>query len=376
MNANARSAGSRVSIVSWSLTIRRLVECSYSVCDPNCIVAGAVFVKCLYSHTMNENWTSGLVDAGLEVAVIPSFSRIGSLVRGRLFDWPRAPERSLAGRVAVVTGATSGIGRAATFGLAAKGARLVLVGRSAERLAALRSELTVRVGEDRFAVVLADMSSLASVGRAAAEIDALVDRIDVLVDNAGAIYPERMNSDDGIEKTLATLVAGPYMLVAKLLPRLSAADDARVVAVTSGGMYTQAVNLDDLEWRSRTYDGTRAYAQAKRVQVALMREWARRFGKSRISFNAMHPGWADTPGLAESLPRFRQVMKPLLRTPEEGADTILWMATTPSLPPPGGLLYLDRRSRPFDRVPQTRLTLDDRIELWEQIAQLTGTNPR
>ena len=106
-----------------------------------------------------------------------------------------------------------------------------------------------------------------------------------------------------------------------------------------------------------------------------MREWARRFTDRGISFNAMHPGWADTPGLAESLPGFQRVMGPLLRTPGEGADTIVWLATTPSLPVPGGRLYLDRRPRPFDRVPQTRLPLEDRAELWEMISSLTGTKP-
>jgi hypothetical protein len=137
-------------------------------------------------------------------------------------------------------------------------------------------------------------------------------------------------------------------------------------------MYAQRVHFDDLQWRSRAFNGTAAYAQAKRIQVALMREWARRAAGVGISFNAMHPGWADTPGLAESLPAFQRVMKPLLRTPEEGADTILWMATTDELRPPGGRLYLDRRPRLFDRIPQTRLDDDDRAELWETVSELTG----
>jgi len=89
----------------------------------------------------------------------------------------------------------------------------------------------------------------------------------------------------------------------------------------------------------------------------------------------MHPGWADTPGLAESLPGFYRYMKPLLRTAQEGADTIAWLATTLALPPPGGKLYLDRRPRPFDRAPQTRLRLDDRAGLWDMISELTSTKP-
>ena len=245
------------------------------------------------------------------------------------------------------------------------------MGRSVDRLRAVAEELAQDVGEDRFAIVEADTSSLSSVTEAVRRIEATEARLDVLVDNAGAIYPSRELSSDGIEKTLAILVCGPFALVHGLLPLLRASGNGRVIAVTSGGMYTQPVDLDDLECRDRPYDGTRAYAQAKRIQVALIREWARRYSTAGVSFNAMHPGWADTPGLAESLPGFYRVMKPLLRTPYQGADTIAWLATSPSVHAPGGKLYLDRRPRPFDRVPQTRLNADDRAELWDMVAELT-----
>ena len=316
-----------------------------------------------------------VLDAAIELAVVPSFSRLGPALRGRLYNWPDSPVRSLAGRTALVTGPTSGIGRSAARALAAGGARVVLVGRSRERLESVRSELSSLADADRFPVVIADMSSLASVRDAVARIGSSEERLDVLVDNAGAIYPERLESDESIERTLAVLVCGPFVLTSGLLPLLRASGDARVIAVTTGGIYTQAVRLDDVEWRDRPYNGALAYAQAKRIQVALVREWARRFADAGISFNAMHPGWTDTPGLADSLPGFYRFMKPLLRTPEEGADTIGWLATTPALPPPGGKLYLDRRPRPFDRAPQTRLRLDDRAELWDMISELTSTEP-
>ena len=314
-----------------------------------------------------------VIDAALELAVVPSFSRIGPAVRSHLYDWPAMPERSLAGKTALVTGATSGIGRAAVSRLAQAGARVVLLGRSADKLESLKSELISLAGEDRFPLVIADMSSLKSVRTAVAQITDREDQLDVLVDNAGAIYPERIESEDAIEKTLAILVCGPFALIGGLLPLLRQSGDGRVVAVTSGGMYTQPVDLADLEWRNRPYNGARVYAQAKRIQVALVREWARRFAGAGVSFNAMHPGWADTPGLADSLPGFYRLMKPLLRTPEQGADTIAWLATTPTLAAPGGRLYLDRRPRPFDRAPQTRLSADDRAELWETISELTRT---
>ena len=322
-------------------------------------------------QSMSKPSVADVIDAALELAVLPSFSRIGPAVRSRLYGWPATPARSLTGLTALVTGATSGIGRAAAHRLADAGASVVLLGRSAERLQSLNSELVRQAGEDRFPMVMADMSALGSVRAAVARIVEREDRLDVLVDNAGAIYPQRAESEDGIEKTLAMLVGGPFTLVSGLLPLLRRSADARVIAVTSGGMYTQPVRLDDLEWHRRTYNGTRAYSQAKRIQVALIREWARRYPDAGVSFSSMHPGWADTPGLEESLPGFYRLMKPLLRTPEQGADTIVWLATTPTLPAPGGRLYLDRRPRPFDRAPQTRLSAEDRAELWEAIFDLT-----
>jgi NAD(P)-dependent dehydrogenase (short-subunit alcohol dehydrogenase family) len=250
------------------------------------------------------------------------------------------------------------------------GARVVLLGRDADRLGVVADELSTLAGDNRFPLVVADMSSLASVEAAVGRVLTSEERLDVLVDNAGAIYPERMVTPDGIEKTLAVLVCGPFALVRGLLPLLMSSR-ARVIAVTSGGMYTQRVHMDDVEFEARSFDGTIAYAQAKRIQVALIREWARRYSRAGISFNAMHPGWADTPGLAESLPTFHRVMKPLLRTPQEGADTILWLATSAELQAPGGKLYLDRRARPFDRAPYTRLSATDRAELWEMVTELT-----
>lgn len=310
------------------------------------------------------------VDDAIEISVVGSFSRIGYAVRRRLFDWAPPAPGSLSGRTVAVTGPTSGLGRAATLALAALGARVILVGRRPDRLADLRDGLVRTHGEDRFPVVVADMAALESVQAAADWILASEPRLDVIVDNAGAMFPERSESPDGIEATLATMVVGPFALVAGLLPLLRRTGSSRVIAVTSGGMYAQRLDLDDLEWTAGAYDGTRAYARAKRAQVALIREWARRTPASEVAFTAMHPGWADTPGLAASLPGFRRLMTPILRTPAEGADTIVWLATAGSPPVASGRLYLDRRARPFDRLLGTRLTADERQRLWRAVVRL------
>jgi NAD(P)-dependent dehydrogenase (short-subunit alcohol dehydrogenase family) len=313
-----------------------------------------------------------LIDDLLEITVVGSFTRIGSAARRRLFGWSDPPPGALAGRTVLVTGPTSGLGRAATLEFAALGARVILVGRDEGKLRALRDELVESHGDDRFPIVVADMGSVESVRAAAEQILATETRLDVLVDNAGAIFPERTEGPDGIEATLAVLVVGPFVLVSSLLPLLRRTPGSRVIAVTSGGMYTQRLHLDDFEWRRESYSGPRAYARAKRAQVALIREWARRLAGTGISFAAMHPGWADTPGVSAALPGFYGAMGPLLRTPSEGADTIVWLAAEADPGASSGRLFLDRRSRPFDRVPATRVSAADRRALWDAIVRLAG----
>ena len=313
-----------------------------------------------------------MVDEALELTVVGSFSRVGYVVRRHLYGWRPPTPGALEGRTALVTGPTSGLGRAATEELAALGARVVLVGRSEERLNVVRDSLLARHGAGRAASVVADMGSLRSIVAAVARIHDTEPRLDVVVDNAGAISPKRTIGPDGIESTFATLVVGPFALVSGLTPLLERTGGARVIAVTSGGMYSQRLDLDDLESSTEPYSGTRAYARAKRAQVALMREWAGRGAASGITFSAMHPGWADTPGLAKSLPAFYTVMKPVLRTTAEGIDTLVWLAAAPAAASSAGKLFLDRRARAFDRVPPTRLTSRDRRRLWDAVVALAG----
>jgi len=313
-----------------------------------------------------------LVDSLVELTVVGSFSRVGPAIRRRIFGWDPPPANALAGRTVLVTGPTSGLGRQVAGDLAALGARVVLVGRSRERLAGVRDALIERHGEDRFSIVVADMASLASVHAATHEVLATESRLDVVIDNAGAIFPERSLSPDGIEATLATLVVGPFVLIGGVLPLLRRTGGARVIAVTSGGQYAQALDLDDLQYRRGVYDGTRAYARAKRAQVSLIREWTRRLAGTGIRFDSVHPGWAATPGLNEALPGFAGLMGPLLRTPAEGTDTVVWLASTPRIVAPAGSLWLDRRPRPFDRAPMTRLSGAARRLLWDRTVELSG----
>ncbi len=314
-----------------------------------------------------------LVDDALEVTVLGSFTCLGYAARRRLFAWKDLPPDALVGRTALVTGANSGLGLATSDALAAMGARVILLGRNEQKLTHVQAELIARHGGERFPVVVTDMASLASVRAGAAQILATEDRLDIIVDNAGAIFRERSESSDGIERTLATMVVGPFVLISELLPLLQRSGNARVIAVASGGMYLQAVNFDDIQWVTTPFDGVRAYASAKRIQIALVREWHRRMSASGLRVNAMHPGWADTPGVVAAIPGFYGLMGPLLRTPAQGADTIVWLAAGPRAGERGGQLFLDRRPRPFDRLPQTRLDGAARRRLWDIVVGLAGS---
>jgi NAD(P)-dependent dehydrogenase (short-subunit alcohol dehydrogenase family) len=312
-----------------------------------------------------------LIDDALEVTVVGSFSSIGSAVRRRLFDWRPPAPGALAGATVVVTGPTSGLGREAAATFAALGARVVLVGRDRERLDSVRDALIAEHGDDRFPVVVADLSSLDDIEAAVSQVRRRESRIDVVIDNAGAIFRDRTVSVDGIESTVATMVVGPFALITGLLPLLRATPGARVINVTSGGMYTQRLRLDDLQWAdAESWNGTKAYARAKRAGVSITREWARRIAPEEVRFVAMHPGWADTPGVSAALPGFARVVGPILRSPAQGIDTAVWLATQPAASLQSGRLYHDRRTRPFDRVPATRVSPADRRRLWDAVVEL------
>ena len=198
----------------------------------------------------------------------------------------------------------------------------------------------------------------------------------MLVNNAGVLPPERTVSADGYELTFATNVLGMFALTEALLPVLTACAPARVINVSSGGMYSSRLDLDELQDPSGEFDGVRAYAQTKRAEVVLTHEWARRLAPTGVTVHAMHPGWADTPGVQSSLPRFRRLTAPILRTPAQGADTILWLATAEEPAAATGGFWHDRRRRPEHRLPTTRERPGDAERLYELCRELTADGRR
>ena len=319
------------------------------------------------------------VDTGLDRTVAPGFSKIGLAVRSHLPGWPADPTPGcLAGRTVAVTGASSGLGIATVRGLAVLGASVRLVVRDEAKGARVLDDLRRELPDIDARVDRCDVGDLDDVRRFAAELDADLaadpaadpdsDRLDVLVHNAGVMPPERSESAQGHELSMAVHVLGPVLMTELLADRLR--PGGRVVLVTSGGMYGQRLRSDDPEFRSGDYSPTASYARSKRAQVELLPVLAERWGQD-VGVHATHPGWARTPGVSESLPRFDRLMGPLLRDADGGADTTVWISAV-SPQPPSGHLWHDRRERPTHYLPRTRTGDSERDAMWRWVRQSVG----
>jgi len=301
----------------------------------------------------------------LDAAVVPGFSKIGYAIRKRMGNWQPISGFDLRGKTVVITGPTSGLGKEVARQLAPTGANLVLVARNKEKCARVIDEITPLCTGNTPVFVRAEMGDLDSVRGACAAIQQQFTHIDVLIHNAGALLNTRQVSPQGIEQTIASHVVGPFLMTTLLLPLLNG---GRVVTVSSGGMYSSGLPAFDkgetLEMPAHKYGGSKQYAIAKRAQVTLTEMWATR--EPQIEFVSMHPGWADTPGVQESIPGFRRVTAPILRSASEGADTIAWLAAVNPLPERNGTFWSDREVRPTHKTPQTKKkdTAETRKALW------------
>lgn len=312
------------------------------------------------------------IDTALDRSVALGFSRIGPAVRRLLPTWPADPPAdALDGRTVVVTGATSGLGLATAHGVLDLGARLVVVARNEKKAAAVCVDLAAAHPGAEIETVLADLADLDDVRRAATALAALAP-IHAIVHNAGLMPPERSESPQGHELTMAVHVLGPVLMTELLRPSL--APGARVIMVTSGGMYAQKLRADDPEYLTGDYSPTTAYARSKRAQVELLpllfERWGGPTGEDVLVY-ATHPGWADTPGVVESLPTFHKLTRPVLRDAEGGAETTVWLAATEP-PPPAGTLLHDRKVRPTHFRSGTRPSSGDVARMWSWVQVQTG----
>jgi dehydrogenase/reductase SDR family protein 12 len=279
---------------------------------------------------------------------------------------------SLEDRTVIITGATSGLGRITAERLAGLGARVVLVGRSRTRLKQARGEIVSATGNDRVASECADLSLMSEVRALARRLLEQEPEIHVLINNAAVLPVARMETAEGLETAFATDLLGPFLLTQLLIPRLQASAPSRVINVSSGGMYLSGIDLGDLESEQGDYDGSRAYAQAKRGLMLLTQHWARQLEGTGVVVNAMHPGWADTPGVQNSLPGFYRLMRPLLRTAEQGADTIVWLAAAPEAGKVSGKFWLDRQPHLAAILPGTAGNRQQRERLVAELVRRTA----
>jgi NAD(P)-dependent dehydrogenase (short-subunit alcohol dehydrogenase family) len=312
---------------------------------------------------------TSFIDKAMDLAIAPGWTNIGYKVREK--SWEPITE-SLEGRTVIVTGATSGLGKAASQELARLGADLILVGRNPDKTAAARDQIVADTGNDRVRFELADLSLLAEIRDLAGRLLANEPAIHVLVNNAGTLFNERSETAEGIERTLATNLLGHFLLTNLLIPRLVESAPSRIINVASGGMYSQRISISNLQNDRGEYKGAAAYARTKRGQVILTEMWAERLAAQGVTVSSMHPGWADTPGVVHSLPTFYKITKPFLRTPAEGADTIVWLAASDEAADHTGRFWMDRRPRPTHKTNRTKERPEKRQELWDALSELSG----
>jgi len=314
-----------------------------------------------------QRWLGRALSRVADPLIVPSFDRTGFRIHSLAFEQDDL-EVDLSGKRCLITGANSGIGFETALALADLGARVVLLCRDRERGTHAAERIRERTGNPRVTLEVVDMSDLDSIRALASRFS---ESIDVLVHNAGVLPDQRIETADGLELTLATHVVGPFLLTRLLQRSLEKARDARVIWVSSGGMYTRKLQLEDPNWTRRDYDGVIAYAETKRAQVVLAELWAEKLRGSSVVVNAMHPGWADTPAVQSSLPRFHRLTQNILRTPGEAADTVVWLAACPRANRWTGRFFFDRAERRTHLLPFTRESEADREALWERCMQLS-----
>jgi len=255
------------------------------------------------------------------------------------------------GRTVVVTGANSGIGRATALALAAAGARTVLTARNPERGRQAVDDIRRRTGSRSVELAVFDLADLSSVRAGAADLLDRCDRIDVLINNAGLVLTDRTETVDGYEATLAVNHLAPFLLTDLLTDRLVATGHARVVNVASVAHRSARGGLDFADLQSRTdYRPMRTYARSKLANLLFTAELARRLRPHGVTANALHPGTVatgygrdgDTHGW---LPLGLQVIRPVVRTPEEGARTSVYLASSPRVADVTGGYFVNCRER-------------------------------
>jgi retinol dehydrogenase 14 len=277
----------------------------------------------------------------------------------------------MGGKVVLITGGTSGIGKSAATALAAMGAEVVVTGRSRERGEAAIEEIRRASGNEGVSLALADLTVRAEVRRLADEFGRSHGRLDVLINNAGAVFSKREETVDGIERTLALNHLAPFLLTNLLLGLIKDSAPSRIITVSSEARRRAEIDFDDLQ-SERNYRGFQVYGNSKLANILFTYELAERLRGTGVTANCVHPGPVSTNfgmnngGLMVLL--FR-ALKPFMRTPEQGADTLIYLASSPEVEGVSGRYFADRKvissfEEPHDVSVQRKL--------WEESEELTN----
>jgi retinol dehydrogenase 14 len=290
---------------------------------------------------------------------------------------------SMAGKTVLVTGASSGIGKATALGLAALGARLAITGRNPDRAEDAAREIRT-VGGGQVDVFIADLSSQAEVRRLAEEVLQCLPRIDVLVNNVGGYWNSRHLTADGLERTFALNHLAPFLLTNLLLDRLKDSAPARVVTVSSNAQAQGRIDFDDLQG-NKSYSGSHAYNQSKLANVMFTYELARRLpipsaaDHAVVTANALHPGVVNTSFGSEDPASVQRIfvpfLRPLMKTPTQGAATSIRLASAPDLEQVNGRFFADGKPKKSSKASYDQ---DDAARLWQVSADLVNltTSPQ
>jgi len=278
----------------------------------------------------------------------------------------------MAGKTALVTGGTGGIGRATAVGLGALGARVGITGRDKARTQTAAAEIARESGNPAVDAFAADMSSQAEVRRLAAAVLNAYPRLDVLVNNVGGFWATRHVTADGLEHTFAVNHLAGFLLTGLVLGRLKASAPARIVTVSSNAHATGTLNFDDLQGES-SYSGQQAYSQSKLANVMFTYELARRLAGTGVTATVLHPGVVRTAFSAEDPSPLARVMTPLLRpfmkAPAQGAATSIYLASAPQVEGVTGQYFANRRPKTSSKASYDTAAA---ARLWQISAGLVG----
>ena len=279
---------------------------------------------------------------------------------------------SMMGKTVLITGGTGGIGKAAAIGIASSGARVGITGRDRTRAQQAAVTIARESGNMGVDVFIADMSSQTEVRRLAGEVLSAYPRLDVLINNVGGFWAHRHITADGLEHTFALNHLAPFLLTSLLLERLTASTPARVVTVSSGMQSIGKVDFDDL-MGEEDYSGQRAYNQSKLANVMFTYELARRLEGSGVTANVLHPGMTNTAFSAEDPARkmapIVAVMRPFMRSPKKGADTAVYLASSPDVEGVTGRYFANRKAKKSNKSSYDSVTT---ARLWQVSAGLVG----